>query len=188
MADLLVADASTDRIAGVRLAAGSRPVAAEGPANRGAWLRALFFGCVPPAESPAGFPAAGLFAALGEAAVTGGSARPDRLEFASPSGEIWVTVRNVDPLPSEQPASFSAGLRTAAGEEAWQVFSWSPADGLRAHGTAAGSALAELTVTMRLAPGDAGIFFAVPSSLASQEPYASHLKPKAMRDDQQAGN
>ncbi len=188
MADLLVADASTDRIAGVRLAAGSLPVAVEGPPNRGAWLRALFFGCVPPADSPAGFPAAGLFAALGEAAVTGGSAQPDRLEFTSPSGEIWVTVRNVDPLPSERPASFSAGLRRAAGEEAWQVFSWSPADGLRAHGKTAGSALADLTVTMRLTSGDAGILFAVPSSQASQEPYASHLKPKALHDDQQARN
>ncbi|BCW98637.1 MAG: hypothetical protein KatS3mg024_1464 [Armatimonadota bacterium] len=188
MADLLVADASTDRIAGVRLAAGSLPVAAGRSSDRATWLRALFFGCVPPTESPAGFPAAGLFAALGEAAVTDGSPRPDRLEFASPSGEIWVTVRNVDPLPTERPVSFSASLQTRAGQQSWEVFSWSPMEGLQIHGQRNTSGLPNLTVTMPLAPGDTGILFAVPSSLASQEPYASLRKPKTLQNVQQTGN
>ncbi len=182
LADAAVVTAESDRLAGVRLAAGTLPMASAGPAGRDGWLRALFFGCVPPAEGPAGFPEARLFMALGRAAVTGGSPALDRLEFESPSGERWVTLRNTGPLATARAAAF-APSRTSPGGEALHVFSWSPADGLRCHGTArAPDALGALQVTMNLAPGDTGILFAVPSGLVSGLPYAS-LLPRASTED-----
>ena len=177
MAGLITADASSERIAGIRLAAGTRPVAAEGPATPEGWMRALFFGCIPPAERPAGFPDSGVFRALAEAVITGGTARPDRLEFRSASGEIWVTVRNLDSPHSGRPVSFPPQPGRAVSDGSWRVYSWSRLDGLRAHGEADSRTLMELSVTLNLAAGDSGVLFAVPSAVAVQAPYAGLPRP-----------